>query len=441
MAAALAREERAGVELATYARMAALAVIAVWVIARAVGPARIYYLAIISAFALFGIGQLLLRRRAGRLALLAGYGLVLLDMAVLTVALVLPNPLAPEDWPVAMQLRLGNFDFFYIFIGFAVLGFSPGLALWAGAAAATAWSMGVLWVLFQADSFTLLGSRLLESGDLARIKAVLLDPDYVSLEIWVQQVIVALLVAGILALAVWRSRRLALQQARLARERANLARYFSPGRAEELARSAEPIGAVRQQPVAVLFADIVGFTQTCETLRPAEVIGLLRGFHRRMAAAVFEHGGTLEKYIGDAVMATFGTPRTTPNDAANALACSRAMIASIAAWNTERRARGEAPVRIGIGAHYGEVVFGDIGDERCMEFAVVGDTVNVASHLEQLCRSQGGSIAVSGRLLAEARAARAGDALAGFVPIEPQRLKGRSDLLEVWILADPAVVR
>jgi adenylate cyclase len=429
--AALAEEQRAGVRLATYARLGALAILAAWVAARAVGPARYYYLAIVAMLAILGLGQLVLSRRDGRIARVSAYGLTLLDMVVLTIALVLPNPMASSDWPAAMQLRLGNFDFFFIFIGLAVLGFSPGLALWAGIAAGIAWSAGMLWVLAQPDSFTILGSDLLATAGLGDIKAIILDPQYVSIEIWIQQVIVALVVAGILAAAVWRSRRLALRQARLARERANLARYFSPGRAEQLARSAEPIGTVRQQPVAVLFADIIGFTRLCEGLPPDEVIALLRAFHRRMADAVFAHDGTVEKYIGDALMATFGTPQTSATDARDAIACSATMLATLAAWNRERQAACAEPIRMGIGIHFGEVVLGDIGDARCMEFAVLGDTVNVASHLETLCRRLDARVVVSSALMARAREAGASAFQQGFIAAPPQRLKHRKDELEI----------
>jgi adenylate cyclase len=433
LSAAMAKERRAGIALAIRVRFVALGVIAAWVATRAVGSAQLYYLAIVAGLALLGLGQILVSRRTGPLARVASGILAMLDMSLLTLALVLPNPLAHPDWPVAMQLRLGNFDFFYLFIAFAVLGYSPGLALWAGIAAVVAWGLGVLWVLVQPGSFTLVGSTLLESGDLKQLKAVLLDPDYVSLEIWVQQSLIAVLVAGILALAVWRARRLAFEQVRLARERANLSRYFSPRRADELARSAAAVGSVREQPVAVLFVDIVGFTRMCESLRPSEVIGLLREFHHRMATAVFDHGGTLEKYIGDAVMATFGTPEASSDDAARAVACARTMLAAIADWNVERHAAGKLPIRIAIGAHHGNVVLGDVGDDRCMEFAVLGDTVNVASHLESLCRRLGSALAVSDALLT--RAVDAGDAhiAEGLVAIGPQRLKDRSDLVRVWI--------
>jgi adenylate cyclase len=132
-------------------------------------------------------------------------------------------------------------------------------------------------------------------------------------------------------------------------------------------------------------------------------------------------------------MATFGTPEATSDDAARAIACSRTMLASIADWNAERQASGEPSLHIAIGAHHGEVVLGDVGDERCMEFAVLGDTVNVASHLESLCRRLDSTLAVSDALVT--RALDAGDAhiAQGLVAIGPQRLKDRSDLVRVWI--------
>ena len=379
---------------------------------------------------LIGLGQLVLSRRSGRGTRIAAYGLLLLDMAVLTVAPVVPNPIALQGWPAAMQLRLGNFDFFYVLIGLAVLDFSPAFALWAGIAAAMAWSAGIFWVLMQPGSSTVLGRNLLQSGTLRDLEAVLLDDNYVSLEIWIQQVIVALLVGGILAVAVWRSRRLALRQAVLARAR-QPPRYFWPHRAEQLARSAEPNGAVRQRAIAVLFADIFGFTRLSERLELAEVITRLRAFHRRMAEAVFAHDGRLEKYIGDALMASFGTPRTRETDTRDAIACSQAMLATIAAWNDERRARSEPPIRIGIGLHYGEVVLGDIGDTRCTKFAVLGDTVNVAKHLESLCRPLDADIVVSDDLFSRASTTLPREILERFVPAEPQCLKGRNNPLPI----------
>ena len=111
---------------------------------------------------------------------------------------------------------------------------------------------------------------------------------------------------------------------------------------------------------------------------PTEVIGTLRQFHERMEREIFRHEGTLDKYLGDGLMATFGTPFPGSVRRRNALRCAQAMLVSIDELNRERNKRGEPPVRISLGLHYGEVVLGDIGLNR-LEFAVIGTTVNAAA--------------------------------------------------------------
>ncbi|MCK5622787.1 MAG: adenylate/guanylate cyclase domain-containing protein, partial [Alphaproteobacteria bacterium] len=225
----------------------------------------------------------------------------------------------------------------------------------------------------------------------------------------------------------WRARRLALRHAMAERERANLARHFSPNMVDMLASSDEPLGAVRRQKVAVLFADIVGFSGLAERLGPVQTMDLLRKTHSLVAEQIFAHGGTLDKFIGDAVMATFGVPTVGPEDAANAIACARSIRRALAANNPLE----SDPVKIGIGAHFGEVVIGDIGDERRVEFGVIGDTVNVASRLEGLTRDLG-PIVVSDELFA---AAGGGAAHAdGFRLVPGQKLRGREEPIDIWVL-------
>lgn len=288
-----------------------------------------------------------------------------------------------------------------------------------------------------------LPSTLVSHDDLPEMSsdqllAYRLDPRFVDLDVITQDVIVFLIVAGILAAGVARARRLVLRQAVAARERANLARYFSPRIVDRLARADEPLAAVRAQPVAVLFADIVGFTRMSEEQPPARVITLLRGFHARLEAAVFDHDGTLDKYLGDGVMATFGTPDPSSDDALNALAAARAMLASIDAWNRERQTQGDAPLRLSIGIHYGDVVVGDVGSTRRLEFAVIGDVVNVASRLEALTRELGTRLVVSDALISAIRAGDPAAALAGLRPIAPQVLRGRAGPVALWVLAESA---
>src|SRR5262249_25705593 len=179
------------------------------------------------------------------------------------------------------------------------------------------------------------------------------------------------------------------ERLRAAAERArnNLSRYFSPNLVEMLAARDEPLGAVRRQNVAVLFADIVGFTSMAERMTPEAVVTMLREYHERMTAPIFACGGTIDKYIGDEIFAVFGVPETSIEDAANALKCADLMLAALDCWNTERAARGEQHLAIGIGLNYGPAVLGDVGSEHSFSFTVIGDTVNTASRLQRLTRS------------------------------------------------------
>ena len=172
---------------------------------------------------------------------------------------------------------------------------------------------------------------------------------------------------------------------------------------DELAESDEPFGAVRTQNVAVLFADIVGFTEGSATERSESVIRMLREFHARMGHAGCANAGTFDKYLGDGLMATFGTPHATAHDASNALACAHTMITAISEWSAKRERLGEKAIRVVVGVHYGLVVMGDIGGENRLEYAVVGYTVKVAARLEELTRRLGVDVGASAEAVEAAR--------------------------------------
>jgi len=228
-----------------------------------------------------------------------------------------------------------------------------------------------------------------------------------------------------------------MEQLRAAAERArsNLSRYFSPNIVELLAAQDEPLGVVRRETVAVLFVDIVGFTRMSESMPPEAIMLLLRQFHERMTAQIFACGGTVEKYIGDAIFAVFGVPTPSDSDAANALACADRMFEALAAWNAERASAGEAPLAIGIGLNYGPAVLGDVGSEHSMAFTVIGDTVNTASRLQALTRELNTPLVVGDALMAALKALPSGTvaALAGRLRDRGERtLRGRSGAVRIW---------
>ena len=152
-----------------------------------------------------------------------------------------------------------------------------------------------------------------------------------------------------------------------------------------------------------------------------------------MEREVFRHDGTLDKYLGDGLMATFGTPFTSDSDAGNALRCAQAMIGAIGELNRERNSRGEPPIKLSIGVHYGQVVLGDIGLNR-LEFAVIGTAVNAASRLQTLTREYGCAMVASDELVQRARAEAGGstDDFALLVKQPARTIRGLEQPVGIW---------
>ncbi|MBW8791917.1 MAG: adenylate/guanylate cyclase domain-containing protein, partial [Rhizobium leguminosarum] len=344
------------------------------------------YLCAIIVFAALGAPSYLLARRGIRSNLATAFFL-LLDASILTYILIVPPPFLSDLWTPQLNYRLPNFLYFGIFLASMALSYSPTLVIWAGLASILAWSTGFLWIVSLPETIPTTSRTQLDTGlSPETIISNFLNPQSVSLTSWYNQLVFLALVTGILALAVWRSRRLVYRRAAAEAERAALSRYFSPNLVQELSTRSRELAQPAVQPVAVLFADMVGFTAISERLAPDALVSLLREFHGRLVQVAFAHGGTIDKYIGDGIMVHFGTPRPRKEDPTQALACAGAMIEEIRGWSVDRVRRGEVPIEIGIGVHYGEVLVGNIGDARRLEYTVLGDTVNVASRLERLTR-------------------------------------------------------
>ena len=178
------------------------------------------------------------------------------------------------------------------------------------------------------------------------------------------------------------------------RRRANLSRFFAPAVAAELELRGDTLG-LRRHPAAVMFVDIRSFSKFAETAEPAELANTLSEFRQLVSDTVFSWGGTIDKFIGDGVLAFFGVPNPTVDDAQRALGCAEKIARELQRWAEGRVIRGEVPLGAGIGLHFGPVISGVLSSGRHDEFTAIGDTVNLAERLERCSKALDAELVVS----------------------------------------------
>lgn len=222
-------------------------------------------------------------------------------------------------------------------------------------------------------------------------------------------------------------------------QRTLLSRYFSPELAQRLTSDPDQLRTGDRRFVTVLFSDIRGFTTLSETMAPEDLAAMLTMYREEITDIIFRHGGMIDKFIGDAVMAVFGVPesRGSHKDAQAAVECAKDMLSMLPEFNRKLEARMPARLDIGIGIHCGEVFAGTIGAQSRLEYTVLGDTVNTASRLEGLCRQLGRRLVVSRELVEQAE--QAGPP--AFESLAKVRVKGRNQPIQTFTLVGfPLVV-
>lgn len=207
--------------------------------------------------------------------------------------------------------------------------------------------------------------------------------------------------------------------------RSDLGRYLPAELVDKIVKREQSMAlGGRRLPITVLFADVVAFTPLSEKLPPEEVVSLLNELFTLLTEAVFRHGGTVDKFVGDCVMALFGAPEPRADHAARALATAQDMLRFLETANDGWQERFGTRVQLAIGVHSGEAVVGNVGSETRMEYTAIGDVVNVAARLETIARPQ--QILVS-----RATAQAAGDAF-DTAPIGAREVPGRAEPIELF---------
>src|SRR5437870_1174659 len=205
----------------------------------------------------------------------------------------------------------------------------------------------------------------------------------------------------------------------------NFQRYFSPNIAQVIAQQ-QDAGRLpsEKRPVVLFFSDIRGFTPMSETMSPDAIATLLTEYFTEMVEVVFEHGGTLDKFIGDAIMAVWGAPMAHEDDADRAMRCALDQLAALEKLNAKWKEQGRPELAIGIGINFGEVFAGNVGSDRRLEYTVIGDAVNTA---KRLCDTAGANdILISEPFYQQLKQPPKVD------PLEPIQVKGKSKKIPVY---------
>jgi adenylate cyclase len=213
--------------------------------------------------------------------------------------------------------------------------------------------------------------------------------------------------------------------ARQAIERSALERFLAPEVVELISANPEEVrlGGANAK-VSILFADIRGFTPLSEALPPERIVEILNEYFTRVTEVIFEHGGTLDKYLGDGLMALFGAPVSKGNDATNAVRAALGIQELMKELNQEGTTRGWPDLRVGIGVNTGVVTAGNIGSPKRIDYTVIGDAVNVSSRL--CSNAQPGQILISESTVAEV------DGMFQLKSLDPLQLKGKSAPMPVF---------
>jgi adenylate cyclase len=301
---------------------------------------------------------------------------VVVDMALLMVTIWSFH--LQYRQPAAFYLKAPTLLYVFIFIALRTLRFELRYVVLAGATAAAGW----LFLLGYAIATDPAGSPVTRDYVLYMTSAkVLLGGEF-------DKIFSILIVTAVLAVGLRRSRRMLVRAVAEGTAASELKRFFAPEVARRIATADEAIkpGMADSRDAATMFIDMRGFTPLARELPPRQVMALLADYQARMVPVIRRHGGGVDKFLGDGIMASFGAAKISETYAADALRAVDELLAAAEAWRAERAAEGRGTPSLGIGVAVGPVLFGAVGTEVRLEYTVIGDAVNLAAKLEKQCK-------------------------------------------------------
>ncbi len=285
--------------------------------------------------------------------------------------------------PPAFYLKAPTLLYVFIFIALRSLRFEVGYVLLAGFTAAFGWLFMLSYAVMHSPGVEITHSYIAYATSNAIVREAEFD-----------KVISIILVTLILALAIARARRLMVRAVADGAAADELSRFFDPAVARSIAQTEAAItpGQGRAVEATILHCDIRGFTALAAGIAPPALLALLAEYQARIVACIAAHGGSVDKFLGDGVLASFGAARPSERHAAEAVRAALGIVAACADWGRERAAAGLDPIRIGVTVASGPVVFGAVGHASRLEITVIGDPVNLAAKLDKQCKVEGATL-------------------------------------------------
>lgn len=349
---------------------------------------------------------------------------VVVDMGV--ILLLIWSFHIQYEQPAGFSLKAPTLLYVFILIALRALRFDARYVVLAGAVAACGWLALLAYALFldpRGSVVTRDYVHYITSTD------ILIGGE-------VDKVISIAMVTIVFAAALVRARRLLIRSVTEHQAAENLSRFFAPEIATEITASDQRIvpGKGEIRDAAVLYVDVRAFTVLAHRIPANDLMALLAEYQARMVPVIHRHGGSIDKFLGDGIMATFGAALETETYAADAVRAVDELVAVAEAWSRERSTVGKEPLKIGFAVSAGPIVFGAVGDDTRLEFTVIGDAVNLAAKLEKHTKMEGVRALATPEVVALAR--KQGYAGRSHERRQARRVEGLAEPIDVIVLAE-----
>jgi adenylate cyclase len=279
------------------------------------------------------------------------------------------------EQPPSFYLKAPTLLYVFVFIALRALRFEARYVIAAGAVAALGWGALTAYAIHASGGMQIV----------TRDYVLYLTSNSVLKGAEFDKVITILIVTAILAVAITRARKLLIRAAAEATAAHDLSRFFAPEIARQITTAEQEITAGKGQnrEAAILMLDIRGFTRLSAEIKPDDLITLLTDYQARVVPIIQQHGGSIDKFLGDGIMATFGAAVTSESYAADAVRSVERVIKAAESWAQELQHAHKPVLNIGAAVTTGSIVFGAVGDANRMEYTVIGEVVNLAAKLEK----------------------------------------------------------